>query len=58
MIKTDWIKCDNKTCDRVAFSVAVNEKYQLRVNVCGKHESEFADKRGWKIEYLEGNYQT
>ncbi|HTH22631.1 MAG TPA: hypothetical protein VL854_10475 [Nitrososphaeraceae archaeon] len=58
MIKTDWIKCDNKECDRIAFSIASNEKYGINVNVCVRHESHFEGKRGWKISNLEGNYTT
>lgn len=58
MIKTDWIKCDKKSCDRVAFSIASNEAWGIHVNVCVRHESEFKDKRGWKLSNLEGNYTT
>ena len=57
MIKIDWLKCDNKECDKVAFTTMTNRLYEVSVNVCSKHELEF-DLKMWDARPLEGNYTT
>jgi len=57
LIKIDWLKCDNKECDKVAFTTMTNRLYEVSVNVCSKHELEF-DLKMWDARPLEGNYTT
>ncbi len=53
MIKTDWVPCDKKDCNLVAWIVMEDPLYGIHVNVCGNHYEELKHERDWKISDLQ-----
>ena len=44
MIKTDWVKCDKKDCNLVAFYRLLDKWGGYKFNACEKHYEEFEKK--------------
>ena len=46
---TEWVKCDNKDCQLVAFAKLKDPTYGYIVNVCPAHCEELKKKQEWEV---------